>query len=280
MRTLQGRVAVVTGAGGGIGRATCAALSAAGCTVVAAELDEAALAGTVAAVPGVDPRVLDVSDVDAIEALADDVLAAHGAVHVLVNNAGLTVVKPFLEHDRADWDRVLGVNLHGVVHGCRVFLPHILAQDEGHVVNISSLFGLVGVPGQSAYCTTKFGVRGLSETLRAELEGSHVGVSVLHPGGIRTGILANATGNDEKQLARLRRAFSKGMLPPEAVADRIVAAIRANRFRIRITKEAFVADWLVRAMPVAGSRLAVSAMSRGLGLGRAKKALPGSEGGR
>ena len=274
MRTLNDRVAVVTGAASGIGRATARALSAAGCRLALVDVQEAPLLALAAELPGASAHRVDVADREAMAGLPAQVLAHHGAVHVLVNNAGVTVARPFTAHSLEDWDWVLGVNLRGVVHGCHFFLPHLLQAEEAHIVNLSSLFGIVAVPGQAAYCTSKFAVRGLTETLWEELADTRVGVTVVHPGGINTGIVANARGDDEEQMARLRRFFEKATQPPERVAQAIVRAILRGERRVRVTREAVVGDWLKRVLPELGNQVAVRVMSRAMGL-RRPPALPG-----
>ncbi len=257
MKTLDGRIAVVTGAASGIGAATARCLREAGCVVVAVDRDPAVHA--VAEAMGGVGKVVDVSDPDAVDALAAWVVATYGAVHILVNNAGVTVVGTFEQHSAADFDRVMRINLGGVVNGCRAFLPHLRAVDEAHIVNLSSVFGIVAIPGQSAYCTSKFAVRGFSEALGEELRDSAVGLTVVHPGGVRTNIVANATQATgmvpDDTLQRLARFFAKRTPPPEEVAPRIVAAIRSNQRRALVTGDAVVLDWLRRVAPVWGNRV-------------------------
>lgn len=262
MRTLQDRVAVVTGAASGIGQATARSLAAQGARVALVDLDLAGLRSLSDTLPGSSWHAVDVGDREAMAALPGQVLERHGAVHVVVNNAGITVVKSFVGHTLQDWDRVLAVNLAGVLHGCHFFLPHLLRAEEAHIVNISSVFGLVGVPGQSAYCTTKYAVRGLSETLWEELHGTGVGVTVVHPGGVRTNIVANATGDDEETLQRMRRVFGRMPVTPDMVGARIVRAILRGERRVLVTREAYAADLVRRMLPVAGNRFAVRAMAR------------------
>ena len=271
MRDLRGKVAVVTGAAGGIGAALAQRLAAEGCRLALVDIQAERLRRTAAAAreqgAQVSTHAVDVSDAAAMQRLADEVLAFHGAVHLVINNAGVTIAAPFVEHSLEDWDWILGINLRGVVLGCRVFLPHLLAQGEGHIVNLSSIFGIVGVPAQSAYCATKFAVRGLSEALAEELAGTGVQVTVVHPGGVNTDIIASARTSDEAAKRRLVDFFSKKTLPPERAADLIVAGIRRNQRRVLIGPEAWAMDLLKRLLPVAGNRLSVRAMVRTMGLG-------------
>ena len=268
MRELRGRVAVVTGAASGIGAATARCLREAGCIVVA--VDRAAEVIAVAEAMGAEGRVVDVAEPEAMDALAAWVVERFGGVHILVNNAGVTVVGTFEEHSAADFDRVMRINLGGVVNGCRAFLPHLRAADEAHIVNLSSIFGIVAIPGQSAYCTSKFAVRGFSESLAEELRGSGVGLTVVHPGGVRTNIVVNATQATgmakDDTLQRLGRFFAKRTPPPEAVAPKIVAAIRNDQRRALVTGDAVVLDWLRRLAPVWGNRVVADTILKRLGV--------------
>ncbi|MBW2223895.1 MAG: SDR family NAD(P)-dependent oxidoreductase [Deltaproteobacteria bacterium] len=173
MRDLGGKVAVVTGAGDGIGRETALALAAKSCRMAICDVNEDALealrAELEAGGTSVTAHRVDVSDKTQMEAFASDVVDAHGAVHILVNNAGVTVYASFEEHSIEDLEWILGVNLWGVIYGCKFFLPHLKAAGEGHIVNLSSVFGIIAPPLQTSYVATKFAVRGFSESLRAEL---------------------------------------------------------------------------------------------------------------
>lgn len=268
VKRLDGRVAVVTGAASGIGAAVARCLRAEGCVVVAVDRDPAVMAA--AAAIGATARVVDVAEPAEVEALAAWVVETHGAVHILVNNAGITVIGTFEEHSAEDFDRVMRVNLGGVVNGCRAFLPHLRAADEAHIVNLSSVFGIVAIPGQSAYCTSKFAVRGFSEALGEELAGSRVGLTVVHPGGVRTNIVVHATAAAGMArgdaLERLARFFAKRTPPPEEVAPRIVAAIRAGRRRALVTGDAVLLDGLRRLAPVWSNRVVATEILRRLGV--------------
>lgn len=257
VKRLEGRVAVVTGAGSGIGRATCQKLANAGCDVAAVDLnlesaEETAHlirhAGRVASA-----HQADVSDKARMASLPAEILGVHGQIHVLVNNAGVTAVYRFEEHSLEDFEWVLGIDFWGVVYGCKFFIPHLAKQDEAHIVNISSMAGLLGLPMQSSYCAAKFAVRGFSESLIAELAPTNIGVSVVFPGPYRTKVMRsarNASGGTVGQLADLLERHAR---PPEEVAQRILTAIKRKQSHVVVGPQAYLTDWLSRASPsVAG----------------------------
>ncbi len=237
MKELAGRVAVVTGAGSGIGRALAHALAREGMRIVAADLDEAGMAETLKGLEGIAVRT-DVSDLAQVQALADRAWAAFGGVHVLCNNAGVAVGGGLETASHRDWQWVLGVNLWGVIHGVEAFVPRMIEQKtEGHVVNTASMAGLVASQGLGVYNTSKYAVVGLSETLAKDLRPYGIGVSVLCPLGVATRIrdsernrppaLRNADVARAEPIQLLGRT-----LPPENVADLVVAAIRGNHLYV------------------------------------------------
>jgi NAD(P)-dependent dehydrogenase (short-subunit alcohol dehydrogenase family) len=260
MKILDGRVAVVTGASSGIGRETARLLARKGCTLALADVNEVGLAETKrlieAAGGAASTHVVDVASRERMEAFAGEVIAAHGHVHVLVNNAGVSVVSSLAQHDLDDFEWLFGINFWGVVHGCKFFLPHLRREAEAHIVNISSLFGLIGLPTQSAYCASKFAVRGFTESLGAELHGTGVGITCVHPGGINTNIIKSARMTDEVPRAKLVRFFERKTMPAERAAELIVRAIEKKRPRLLIAKETYVLDALKRLFPVLTSELA------------------------
>lgn len=259
MKRLQGRVAVVTGAGSGIGRATVELLAQRGCAVALVEIDPQRLRETADALratgASVSEHLADVSDPVRMEALPAEVVAEHGAVHILVNNAGVTVLKTFAEHSLEDLQWLVGINFWGVVHGCKFFLPELMKADEAHIVNISSMFGFVGARGQSSYCATKFAVRGFTESLWAELQDTPVGVTSIHPGGIATNAAKTVRTSSEENRAALQRNFDQYGHPPSDVARAIVRAIEEDRLRVIVGIEAFIVEWMKRLMPVWSHKL-------------------------
>ena len=259
MEQLEGRVAVITGAASGIGRATADRLAQEGCALALVDIDAERLAETASGVEELGARVsthvADVADEARMQQLPEEVLASHEAVHILVNNAGVSVLKDFEEHTLDDFRWLVGINFWGVVHGCHYFLPALRQVDEAHIVNISSMFGFIGVPGQSSYCATKFAVRGFSEALWSELRETAIGVTSVHPGGIKTSIVRSIRANDEDARDRLQESFDRYGHPPSDVAEAILRGIRTNKLRVRVGVEAYVTDWLKRLMPVGFHRL-------------------------
>lgn len=265
---LDGIVAVVTGAASGIGEALARQLHAKGARLVICDIQAAPLQALAAALPGSLARVVDVSSREAVFALAAEVEATLGGASLLINNAGLTVVGAFEDHSTADWERVMGVNFGGVLYGCQAFLPQLQRQREGWIVNISSIFGIVGVPGQSAYCASKFAVRGLSEALAEELRGTSVGLTVVHPGGVRTNIVNQARVGEGVSHGALSKRFAKLGMSPMRAAGMILSAVEAGQRRLRVGPDAIVMDWARRLFPEWGNEMAVELMGRAMGLPR------------
>ena len=252
MKELRNKVAVVTGAASGIGRAMAERFAGEGMKVVLADVEAAALGDAERELKTAGATVLsvptDASNAESVDALARKTLDAFGAVHVVCNNAGVgSPGGPLWERTLADWQWVLGVNLWGVIHGVRTFVPILLRQREGHIVNTASMAGLLSTPFLGIYNATKHAVVAISETLYGELAaiGSPVKVSVLCPGFVQTRILesarnrpldlANARAADppaaDQVESAIRQALANG-LPPAEVADRVVAAIRDEQFYI------------------------------------------------
>ncbi|MGB1017217.1 MAG: SDR family oxidoreductase [Nannocystaceae bacterium] len=272
MKRFTDRIAVVTGAASGIGRATSVALAQRGCDLAIVDLNEEGLAETAAHIEKtgrkVTQHIVDVADRAQMKALADTVVEAHGAVHIVINNAGVTVSASFARQSLDDFEWLMGINFWGVIHGCKFFLPHLGRAEEAHIVNISSLFGLIGVPTQTSYCASKFAVRGFSDALRFELEDTRVGLTCVHPGGINTNIIRNSRYTEERRYgtrARIQRVFDRAM-PPEEAANLIVDAIAHNKERLLITREAHLGDLVMRLLPQRLSARLLTKARRKLGM--------------
>ncbi|HVC14979.1 MAG TPA: SDR family NAD(P)-dependent oxidoreductase [Acidimicrobiales bacterium] len=242
-------LAVVTGAGTGIGRATAHELAAVGAHVMCADVDGPATELTATAIGG-EAWTVDVADAGAMTAFATALVAARGAPDILVNNAGVGLTGRFFDTTEEDWDWILGVNLKGVIHGCRAFGPAMVARGRGHVVNLSSGLAYAPRATEPAYVTTKAGVLALSRCLRADWAPHGVGVSAVCPGVVATSIAESARFRGERasavNQARVRRLFANGH-PPEAVARAVVDAVRRNRPVVPVGAEAWV-GWLLRGV--------------------------------
>ncbi|MCR1783318.1 SDR family NAD(P)-dependent oxidoreductase [Nocardioides carbamazepini] len=262
MKDFRDKVAAVTGAGSGIGRALALQLAGEGARVAISDWDAAGLAETVTLLEerGATPHstVLDVRDRAAVHAWADAIAAHFGSVNLIVNNAGITIFGTVEESPYEDIEKVLDVDFWGVVHGTKAFLPHLTASGDGHVVNISSIFGLFGVPTQSSYNAAKFAVRGFTEALRQEMlvDGRPVGVTCVHPGGIRTNIVNNATASNAADISGIARVFEERLTrtSPESAARTILRGVRHRRPKVLIGADAVAVDLVVRALGAAYQR--------------------------
>ena len=289
MRDLSGRVAAVTGAASGIGRGLAHELTRRGAHVALSDVDAAGLAETVAQCQGrgveVTSSIVDVADRDTVVTWADEVVADHGCVNLIVNNAGVALGATVAHMAPEDLRWLLDINLWGVVHGTQAFLPHLEASGEGHVVNVSSVFGLISIPSQSAYNAAKFAVRGFTDALRMELEiaGSCVSATTVHPGGIKTNIVRNArmdhsvthVGGDPHN----RDGFDLvARTTPDRAAQIILDAVERNRRRVLVGPDAKAIDLISRLPAGLYQRVLVAGARRGAAAAGA--ASPGSAPGR
>ncbi len=261
MTAIRGSAAAVTGAASGIGRALALELAARGADLALADRDEGGLA-SVAAEIGRTQKVtthrVDVGEPADIESFAQAAIAAHPSLNILINNAGVALMGEFCEIEQSQMEWLMNINFWGTVHATRAFLPHLATRPEAHIANLSSIFGIIGPPGQTAYCASKFAVRGFSESLRHELQTakSPVRLSVVHPGGIATNIARNArTGSlitDNARRAEAIDRFDKvAKKSPGAAAARIIDGIARNEPRILIGSDARFMDLLQRFRPTA-----------------------------
>lgn len=254
---LAGRTAVITGAGSGIGRALAVRLSAHGCPVAIVDANAPALAETASLLSGPAlERQLDVRDRQGNLALAAEVAKWTPApIGAVFNNAGVALSSSVADASPEDDEWLLSVNLDGVMNGVRAFLPLLLEQDSGAIVNTSSVFGLAGIPHQSAYCASKFAVRGFTESLRHELAGTGVHAITVHPGGVKTNIVRNGRMHSDPQglgrtAEQLAAAFEAGAhTTPERAAEIIHRGVDAGKARILVGPDAYVFDALVRIAP-------------------------------
>jgi NADP-dependent 3-hydroxy acid dehydrogenase YdfG len=260
MKDFDGKVVVITGAGSGIGRALAQNLATRGARLAVSDVNDIGLAETVGLLQAAGAREvrsdrLDVADRAAFAAYAEAVVAHFGRVNVVVNNAGVALAGDLLDLEYADMDWIMGINFWGVVHGTKELLPHLIASGDGHLVNISSLFGLVSMPGQSMYNASKYAVRGLSEAVREEMlvAGHRVGVTVVHPGGIKTAIARNARYSAAEDGAESAKRFDEKLakMTPERAAEIIVAGIEKEKARVLVGLDAHAVHHLAK---LTGSR--------------------------
>ncbi|PTQ91427.1 SDR family NAD(P)-dependent oxidoreductase [Agitococcus lubricus] len=242
----QHKLALVTGAGSGIGRATAIRLGSLGCRVIISDRNANALAETATLLHSQSvenySEVVDVADWQAMQVLADKVHQQYGVLDILVNNAGVATAGEFLHTPIEDWHWVMSINLMGVVHGCKAFGTEMAARGQGHIVNVASAAGYYAAPDMSAYSASKHAVMGLTESLRLELAEHNVGVSAICPGVINTNIVAAMRTHGEvvKSQAKLVDIYRKRNYGPEGVAEAVVSAVKHNRGVVPVSPEAWV----------------------------------------
>lgn len=269
MRSFENKVAAVTGAGSGIGRELALELVRRKCHVALSDVNAEALQETAELAQATDVRVtskrVDVADREAVYAWAGEVASDHGEVNLIFNNAGVALASTVEAMRYEDFEWLMNINFWGVVYGTKAFLPHLKASSEGHAINISSVFGLAGIPSQSAYNAAKFAVRGFTESLRQELDMMDCGVSAtsVHPGGIKTGIACAARVdssirdlgiNDVDTTEKFEKTFITG---PDKAARVILDAVRRNQRRVLVGPDARIFDWMVRLLPSTYQRVSV-----------------------
>jgi short-subunit dehydrogenase len=261
MTAIRGAAAAVTGAASGIGRALALELAARGCDLALADRDETGLQTLAAEIKSrhsrkVTVHPVDVSEPSQIETFAEAATTAHPGLNIVINNAGVALMGTFAEIDQAQMDWLMNINFWGVVRGTRAFLPHLAVRPEAHIVNLSSIFGIIAPPGQTAYAAAKFAVRGFSESLRHELQmaNSPVRLSVVHPGGVATHIARNSRSgvgmtDNARRAQSIERFEAVAKTTPAAAALRIIQGIEKNQPRILIGNDARFMDLLQRLRP-------------------------------
>ena len=279
MKNFNNKVAAITGAGSGIGQQLAVLLAKQGCHLALSDVNEQGLLKTLELIKDMGVRAtldkVNVANLEEVRAWAEKVEQDHGSINMIFNNAGVALGSTVegASYDELEW--IVGINFWGVVYGTKEFLPRIKKTGDGHVVNISSLFGLTAQPTQSAYNATKFAVRGFTESLRQELDIENVGVSALcvHPGGIRTNIAKAAKMNDSLRALGMSpeksaRSFNKLLrCPPEEAARQILEAVQKDRRRLLIGNDAKVIDLMQRVMPTGYQKVTAFATK----LGKSKK---------
>jgi NADP-dependent 3-hydroxy acid dehydrogenase YdfG len=270
MEGFAGKVAAVTGAGSGLGQALAIELARSGAKVAISDIDTEGLAVTEQRLKAIGASVkadrLVVTEREAFGAYAGAVNAHFGKVNQIYNNAGIAFAGDVEVCQFKDIERVIDVDFWGVVNGTKVFLPHLIASGDGHVINISSVFGLFSVPGQAAYNSAKFAVRGFTEALRQEMElaGHPVKVTTVHPGGIKTAIVRNMTAVDGVDVNELARTFDKKLAntTPQKAARIILDGVRKNKARVLVGPDAKVLDLMVRITGSGYQRMISTFLSR------------------
>ena len=256
MQGFAGKVAVITGAGSGIGQALAIELARSGAKVAISDVNTEGLAETEAQIKAIGAPVkadrLNVTEREAFALYADEVVAHYGKVNQIYNNAGIAFTGDIEVSQFKDIERVMDVNFWGVVNGTKEFLPHLIASGDGHVINVSSVFGLFAVPGQAAYNASKFACRGFTEALRQEMKvaGHPVKVTTVHPGGVKTGIARNSTAVDGVDAQALAKMFDAKLArtTPERAAKIILEAVRKGNARVLVGPDAKLLDLAIRVL--------------------------------
>jgi len=272
VKSFRDRVIVITGAASGIGRALACACAKEGSRLALADVDTAGLAETARLCGPAEclTQIVDVADRAAVDRFAAEVRSRFGTAHVVINNAGVTVSQTVAAMRYEDFQWIMGINFWGVVHGTQAFLPLLRAADQGVVVNVSSVFGLIAFPTQGAYNASKFAVRGFTEALRHECDGTNVRAICVHPGGIRTNILKNARfysdafgqSDHAQSVAEFERV---ARTTPERAAQTILDGIRSNKLRILIGADAHLLDWVQRLLPARYMKVVAAVLARAAG---------------
>jgi len=259
MKSFNGKVAAITGAGSGMGRALSVQLARMNCAVAISDVVDETLQETEALLQGYDVKVtrhvIDVADKNAMQQFATDVNSAHGGINLIFNNAGVSVTDTAEHMSYEDFEWLMNINFWGVVHGTRAFLPFLQQADEAHIVNTSSIFGILAFPSQSAYNASKFAVRGYTEALRQELADTNIGVSCVHPGGVKTNIVKTSRYTPTDNEAPTKEEFAENFeqlaaLTSDEAALEILRGVQKNKARILVGKDARLLTMISRIAPV------------------------------
>ena len=255
MQGFNDKVAVSAGAGGGLGGALAKALARRGCHLALVDYNPDRLEKTLSTLTETNVKlsthIADVTDKKRMAALPDEIVAEHGRVDLLINNAGITLQKSFDTHSIEDWERIVNLNFWGVLYGCKFFKPFLEKSTEAHVVNMSSMTGMLGLPAQSSYCATKAAVKGLTESLWAEWGAAGIGVTSVHPGAIKTDMM-QATLKDSDDLAAAQKNIemvAKIGRAPDAAAEKILRAVQKKKMKVLVGKDAVIMDAMKRFTP-------------------------------
>lgn len=262
MKNLSNKVAVITGAGGGLGRAFSRALALQGCHLALADINPQSLNEAIECLKEFSVKVsihqIDMTNKQQVAMLPQQVINEHGKVNLLFNNTGITYQKNFATHSIEDWEKIIAINLWSLIYSSHYFLDALTESakrpDEGaHIINLSSVTGIIGLPSQSSYCATKGAVNLLSEAMWAELQQVGIGVTVVRPGAVKTDMIKATMDNvDDIDFAEQNyRMAQKLGIEPDYVANKVIQAIKKNKLRIRLGKDSLIADVLKRIFPTA-----------------------------
>ena len=268
----------ITGAAHGIGRELSRQLSEQGAYLLLSDIDSENLHELVKELRKDNPNIfewsIDVSNRQEMALWVAEIKNHTSCVDILFNNAGVSVAASFTGHEWVDWDRIIGINICGVVYGCRLFYPLLQNSQRGRIVNMSSLFGIIAMPNQAAYCMSKYAVRGLSEALWEELE--DVDVSVVHPGGIRTKIVEHSKSTSDAYQEHLSAFFRTKTMKVETAVSLILKGVQKNKKRIVLTREAILFDRVKRLFPVWGNSWSYQQIRKSMKLEKVEKLMKNS----